>query len=84
MGMSTLPAISRQLLASGLAPGTPAAVIEQGTISCQRQVTGTLENIAELTRVAGLESPAVIVIGQVVDLSASLAWFAPAQHVLHA
>jgi uroporphyrin-III C-methyltransferase len=82
MGMATLPAISQQLLAGGLAPETPAAVIEQGTIACQRQVTGTLANIAELAKATGLHSPAIIVIGQVVDLSATLAWFTPEQQGL--
>jgi uroporphyrin-III C-methyltransferase len=77
MGMAMLPAISQKLLAGGLAPETPTAVIEQGTISCQRQIIGTLASIAEQVTTAGLHSPAVVVIGHVVNLSETLAWFAP-------
>ena len=78
MGMATLSAISQRLLAGGLAPETPAAVIEQGTISRQRQVIGTLASIAEQARAAGLGSPSIVVVGHVVDLSTTLSWFAPA------
>lgn len=78
MGVATLPAISRRLLSAGLASTTPVAVIEQGTVAQQRVVTGPLEGIEERVTTAGLRSPAVIVIGRVVDLNALLSWFAPA------
>jgi len=78
MGMSTLPAISQKLLQGGMAPSLPAAVIEQGTVPQQRVITGTLAGIAAQAAAAGLRSPAVIVIGRVVDLSAVLSWFASA------
>jgi uroporphyrin-III C-methyltransferase len=77
MGVATLPAISQQLLEGGMAPETPAAVIEEGTIAQQRLVTGTLATIAERMVEAGLHSPAVVVIGRVVDLHATLSWFVP-------
>jgi uroporphyrin-III C-methyltransferase len=77
MGVATLPMISRRLLAAGLAPTTPVAVIEQGTVAQQRMVTGPLAEIAGRVTTAGLRSPAVIVIGRVVELSALLSWFAP-------
>lgn len=79
MGVATLPEISQNLLRGGMASTTPAAVIEQGTTAHQRQATGTLGDIAERVVVAGLRSPAVVVIGRVVDLSAELSWFAPAE-----
>lgn len=77
MGVATLPAISEKLLQAGMAPTTPAAVIEQGTIARQRQVTGSLADIAERAATAGLRFPAVVVVGRVVDLSAHLSWFVP-------
>lgn len=77
MGVATLPAITRRLRAAGLASTTPVAVIEQGTVTQQRMVTGPLAEIAGRVTTAGLRSPAVIVIGRVVDLSALLSWFAP-------
>ncbi len=78
MGVATLPAIARRLLAAGLASTTPVAVIEQGTVAQQRMVTGPLAEIAGRVTTAGLCAPAVIVIGRVVDLSALLSWFVPA------
>ena len=77
MGVATLPAITQQLLDGGLAPDTPAAVIEEGTSAQQRLVTGTLATIATRMIEAGLHSPAVVVIGRVVDLHATLSWFVP-------
>jgi uroporphyrin-III C-methyltransferase len=82
MGVETLLHITRQLLAGGLHPDTPAAVIQQGTIPQQRIVTDTLANIAERARAAQIESPAITVIGPVVSLGASLAWFESVQPYL--
>lgn len=75
MGLKNLPRIVAELLAGGVSPETPAAVIRQGTIHEQESVTGTLENIVE--RAAHLQSPAVIVLGNVVQLNEQLQWFAP-------
>jgi uroporphyrin-III C-methyltransferase len=77
MGVATLPSITRSLLDGGLSPDTPAAVIQEGTVPQQRVVTGELINIAERASRARVKSPAVVVIGAVVDLGASLAWFEP-------
>ncbi len=75
MGVETLPAITRRLLAGGLHPDTPAAVIQQGTIPQQRVVTDRLSDIAQRARTARITSPAITVIGPVVALGSSLAWF---------
>jgi uroporphyrin-III C-methyltransferase len=75
MGVETLPHITQSLLAGGLLPSTPAAVIQQGTVPQQRIVTDTLVNIAESARTAKITSPAVTIIGATVTLGASLAWF---------
>jgi uroporphyrin-III C-methyltransferase len=79
MGVATLPAIRQKLLSAGMSPATPAAVIEQGTVPQQRMVTGPLAEIVERMTAAGLRSPAIIVIGRVVDLSAALSWFTPGE-----
>ncbi len=67
MGVATLPVITARLIAAGRSTDTPAAVIERGTTSDQRVVSGTLGTIA--ARAAHLASPAVIVVGAVVDLA---------------
>jgi uroporphyrin-III C-methyltransferase len=77
MGVATLPFITRKLIEGGMAADTPAAVIEQGTVAHQRMVKGTLTTLVERVTTAGLRSPAVVVIGHVVDLSSLLSWFMP-------
>jgi uroporphyrin-III C-methyltransferase len=77
MGLATLSQISQRLLSGGMSPEMPVAVIEQGTVSQQR-LQGTLLDIAERVVTTGVTSPAVIVIGSVVNLSATLSWFAGA------
>ena len=82
MGLANLATISGRLIASGMAPQTPAAVIEQGTLPAQRVVSGALEDIAALVSAAKLRSPAIIVIGAVAALRESLAWFDSLQPVI--
>ncbi len=77
MGMSNLPIIARQLISYGRAANTPVAVVRCGSTSEQQSVIGTLENIAEQIQQAGITSPAVIVIGDVVHLHHTLQWFQP-------
>ena len=77
MGVSHLPEIARRLVALGRSAGTPAAVIGSGTTGRQTVVEGTLADIAE--RAAGVETPATIVIGEVVRLRAQLDWFSRAR-----
>lgn len=78
MGVATLPLISQKLLQAGMVLTMPVAVIEQGTVARQRVVRGSLADIVERVTAAALHSPAVIVVGRVVDLSPLLSWFAPA------
>ena len=79
MGVKALPEFTRRLTAGGLSATTPAAVIQEGTTPQQRTVVGTLENIAERAANAGLTSPALTVIGSVVDVSSSLQWYKQVQ-----
>jgi len=75
MGVKNLPNITERLIAHGKSPHTPVAVIRWGTTSRQKTVTATLATIVDKTRAAGLKAPAIIVIGDVVDLRQSLKWF---------
>lgn len=75
MGVKNLTEISSNLIKYGKDSSTPAAVIEKGTTSSQRTVTGTLESIAGVVSEAGIRSPAVTVIGGVVNLKEKLHWF---------
>jgi uroporphyrinogen III methyltransferase/synthase len=65
MGVGRLQAICDSLTACGLAPTTPAALIQWGTLPAQRHAVGTLESIKQKVDEAGLGSPAIIVVGEV-------------------
>jgi uroporphyrinogen III methyltransferase/synthase len=75
MGVKNLPEIVKQLVANGRSATTPVALVRWGTTPRQMTVTGTLENIVEEVRTAGLKAPAVIIVGEVVKLRESLKWF---------
>lgn len=77
MAMTHLDAILRRLVAGGRAPATPAAAIQWGTLPQQRVVLGTLGDLAQRVKDAGLGSPAVVVVGPVAALGHELQWFAP-------
>ncbi|WP_279462595.1 siroheme synthase CysG [Aeromonas dhakensis] len=73
MGLSSCATIRELLLAHGKGGDTPVALIERGTQPSQRVIRGTLDQLPELA--IGVESPALIMVGSVVTLADSLAWF---------
>lgn len=73
MGLSSCGVIREQLLAHGKGVDTPVALIERGTQPSQRVIRGTLNQLPALA--IGVESPALIMVGSVVTLADSLAWF---------
>ena len=73
MGVKNLPDICSRLIRYGLESTTPATVIQSGTTSHQRSVAGTLDNIAEVSKM--IENPAMIVIGDVVRFREKIRWF---------
>ena len=64
-----------KLIAAGLDPDTPAAVIQWGTRAAQRTVVGTAARIAGLAQEQQLKPPAITVVGEVVRLRDKLNWF---------
>ena len=77
MGLGGLPEICRQMMAHGAAPDLPIAVVQDGSIATQKVVTGTLIDMPERVAQAGLKSPCLTIIGDVVKLHNELAWFKP-------
>ena len=75
MGLGNLPHITRELIAGGKAPDTPAAVIQEGTTARQRTAAGTLATIEEEVKKAGIHTPAIIIVGEVISLQEQLDWF---------
>jgi uroporphyrinogen III methyltransferase/synthase len=75
MGLRRVAHVAQQLIAGGMSPERPAAVISRGTTSDQRTVTATVATLADEVDAAGLASPAIIVIGETVALRDQLGWF---------
>ena len=75
MGVGNLSQIAERLMAHGRSGNTPVAVIRRGTVSEQRTVTGTLQDIAGIVKEEGIRPPAIIVVGDVVNLREQLNWF---------
>ena len=65
MGVATAAAIAEKLIADGLAPEVPVAVIENATRPAMRVLRGPLAGLPELVARERIQSPAVIVIGDV-------------------
>jgi uroporphyrin-III C-methyltransferase/precorrin-2 dehydrogenase/sirohydrochlorin ferrochelatase len=75
MGVATLPQVAASLIAEGMDPATPAAMIERGTMAAQRTVVSTLAALPEAVRREGLQAPAVFIIGPTVRRADKLNWF---------
>ena len=70
MGLGRLAELASGLIEAGLDPDVPAAVISRGTLPGQRVATASLCEIADAAR--GLRSPALLVVGDVVQLADAL------------
>jgi uroporphyrin-III C-methyltransferase/precorrin-2 dehydrogenase/sirohydrochlorin ferrochelatase len=81
MGLARLEHIVAKLLEHGAAPACPAGIIAQGTTPDQRVITATLATIAGASAAANLESPALLIVGEVVALQSTLGWFGAAAGV---
>ena len=75
MGLGKLPEIVAALLQAGAPRTRPAAVIADGTLPSQRVVSAPLADLPAAVARAGLCSPAIIVVGEVVALRERLNWF---------
>jgi uroporphyrin-III C-methyltransferase len=73
MGLHNIGLISSKLIGLGKDKNYPCAVISKGTTKEQKVVIGTLEDIVEKSK--GLKSPAIIIVGKVVNLREQLRWF---------
>lgn len=75
MALSNMREIADQLMRHGMPPAQSAAVIAHGTLPAQQTIVGTVQSIAEASASAGLTAPAILVVGEVVDLRSQIAWF---------
>ena len=75
MGVSALRSVAASLLAAGIDPDVPAAIVERGTTSAQKVVRAPLRDLAGAAEAAGIRPPALFVIGTAVRHAAHLDWF---------
>ena len=74
MGVTALPEICEKLRMAGMPDDTPAAVIQEGTLACQKKVVSDLQNLPKRVQEEKIQAPAVIVVGKVCALSESFSW----------
>ncbi len=75
MGIKNLPIIVERLIAHGRAPETPVAVVRWASTPEQRSVYGTLDTIADVVKDADIKPPALIIVGEVVNLRSIIDWY---------
>ncbi len=75
MGVRGLAQLCEQLIAHGLGPETPAALVEKATLDVQRVVDGTLTTLPERAARENVKPPALVIVGEVVRLRNKLAWY---------
>lgn len=77
MALHNLEQVCADLIAAGRPASTPVATVQSATLPDQRVVTGTLATIADLVKQAGIQAPALTIVGEVVNLREQLNWFTP-------
>jgi uroporphyrinogen III methyltransferase/synthase len=82
MGVANIKKIVDSLLKAGWSQKTKIAAVENGTCYNQRVITGTLENFVQKVRQENLKTPAIFIVGKVVELHQKLNWFGRKPRVL--
>ncbi|PSL16793.1 uroporphyrinogen-III C-methyltransferase /precorrin-2 dehydrogenase [Marinobacterium halophilum] len=75
MGLHTLDLLCAGLVAHGKPADTPAAIVSRGTSRDQQVLVGTLATLAQQQAEAQLPAPALVIVGEVVELQSQLSWF---------
>ncbi len=82
MGVSNISKITDALLKAGWPPQTKIAAVEKGTHYNQRVITGQLGSFVKTVEEAHLGTPAIFIVGKVVELNEKLNWFGRKPRVL--
>lgn len=75
MSVASFGKIADGLIKAGMNKDMPCAVIQNGTTFYQRKFIGTVSDMEEIIRVNDVKAPAVIVVGEVCNLSDKLDFF---------
>jgi len=77
MGLDQMKYIISNLIRAGLNKNTNIAVVQNATSSIQRVITGTLYNIESKVKLKKIQSPSIIIVGNVVGIQKKIQWFVP-------
>jgi uroporphyrin-III C-methyltransferase/precorrin-2 dehydrogenase/sirohydrochlorin ferrochelatase len=80
MGLRGLPMICEQLMAHGVSPDMPIALVQQGTTEKQRVFVATLNTIQAVVEREQPKPPTLIIVGEVVQLRDKLNWYQAPEH----
>ncbi len=75
MGVAQLANLRTRLIAHGRSADTPFALIENGSTPQQRVISGRLAQLDELAGAHAVQSPALLIVGEVAALAQTLAWY---------
>ena len=82
MGVANIKKIVDSLLKAGWSQETKIAAVENGTCYNQRVITGTLDNFVQTVKQENLKTPAIFIVGKVVELQQMLNWFGKKSRVI--
>jgi len=77
MGLEQMKYIISNLIRAGLNKNTKIAIVQNATSSIQRVITGTLYNIESKVKLKKIQSPSIIIVGNVVGIQKKIQWFVP-------
>ena len=75
MGLNSLPTIAKNLIDYGMRKNMPIAVVQEGTTENQKVVVSTISRVNAKILKTDIQSPAIIIIGEVVKLRKTIKWF---------
>lgn len=75
MGVSALYDICQGLLAAGMEPMMPAAILQKGTTAGQKRIIATVSTLYQEVQKREIQTPAIIVVGKVCQLADEFAWY---------
>ena len=75
MGLNSLPIIVQNLIDSGMRKNMPIALVQEGTTEKQKVMVSTISRVISKTLKSNIQSPVIIIIGEVVKLRKIIKWF---------
>lgn len=77
MGLEGFEVLCSELISHGMPAAMPVALIQQGSTPQQKVLSGTLADLPAVVKRTELHAPTLIIVGEVVRLHQTLAWFHP-------